>query len=37
MKRETILDHYFEEMVVEKVKSKKEDWAKIRDKLSLWE
>lgn len=34
--REAVLDQYFKDITVEKVKSEKEAWNRINDKPQLW-
>jgi hypothetical protein len=36
MEREAVLDQYFDDIIVEKVKSEKEAWNMINDKPRLW-
>jgi hypothetical protein len=36
MEREAVLDHYFNDITVEKVKSEKEAWSRLNDKPRLW-
>jgi hypothetical protein len=36
MEREAVLDQYFNDITVEKVKSEKEAWNRINDKPRLW-
>jgi hypothetical protein len=36
MEREAVLDQYFDDITVEKVKSEKEAWNRINDKPRLW-
>jgi hypothetical protein len=36
MEREAVLDQYFKDITVEKVKSEKEAWNRINDKPQLW-
>jgi hypothetical protein len=36
MEREAVLDQYFDDITVEKVKSEKEAWNRINDKRRLW-
>ena len=36
MERESVLDRYFDDLIVEVVESEKAGWAKIKDKPSMW-
>ena len=37
MERETVLDRYFDDITVEKVRSEEEGWKKIDNKPELWD
>ena len=36
MERESVLDRYFDDVTVERVKSEEDGWNKIQDKPLLW-
>ena len=36
MERESVLDRYFDDLIVEVVESEKAGWAKIKDKPNMW-
>jgi hypothetical protein len=36
MERKSVLDHYFDDITVERIESEKEGWNRIKDRPMLW-